>query len=201
MSQPDVKRQLLTPADVARCIDSIADAILRRVQEPADRWALVGVQRRGVPLAERLAKALAARGANAPGANAPGAKAQGANAPPVGRLDIAFYRDDATATPAHPVVHDTDIPFDVTGRTLFLVDDVLFTGRTTRSALDELMDFGRPARVYLVALVDRGHRELPIQADFVGEALDVGPRERVDVHLVEIDGDDGVYAGPQREAP
>ncbi|HNI57980.1 MAG TPA: bifunctional pyr operon transcriptional regulator/uracil phosphoribosyltransferase PyrR, partial [Elusimicrobiota bacterium] len=110
---------------------------------------------------------------------------------------ITFYRDDMGETALHPVVHETELSFDLSGKILFLVDDVLYTGRTIRSALNELMDFGRPSRIYLVALVDRGHRELPIQADFVGKTVPTQKEERVDIHLTEIDGDDGVWLSPR----
>lgn len=118
---------------------------------------------------------------------------------PVGTLDITFYRDDMDAS-LHPVVHDTDVPFDVTGKTVFLVDDVLYTGRTVRCALDELMDFGRPHKVYLAVLVDRGHRELPIQADFIGESVPTADGDTVEVHLEEVDGEDAVWMLPARRA-
>jgi pyrimidine operon attenuation protein / uracil phosphoribosyltransferase len=154
-----------------------------QVRDATD-WALVGIQRRGVPLARRLAFLL-----------------QDAGVPhlPVGTLDITFYRDDTESAPLHPVVHDTDVPFDVAGKTVFLVDDVLFTGRTIRCAMDELMDFGRPRRVYLAVLVDRGHRELPIQADFTGEVAAVPRAETVEVHLEEVDGDDAVWVIDEKE--
>ena len=112
---------------------------------------------------------------------------------------MTFYRDDAGETPLDPVVQETNLPFDLAGKVIFLVDDVLFSGRTIRCALDELMDFGRPARVYLVVLVDRGHRELPIQADFVGKTVPTQKEERVDVHLTEIDGEDAVWLSPPGE--
>ena len=115
---------------------------------------LVGVRSRGVPLAQRLARAMA--------------KASG-TAPPVGALDISLYRDDFTTIAPQPITKGTEIPFTIDGRTVVLVDDVLFTGRTVRCALDELIDFGRPARIELAVLVDRGHRELPIRADYVGQ--------------------------------
>jgi pyrimidine operon attenuation protein/uracil phosphoribosyltransferase len=153
----------------------------------------VGIQRRGVPLAERLAAAL---------------KEKGAPNLSVGRLDITFYRDDMEEKLLDPIIHDTDLPFDVNGKTVFLVDDVLYTGRTIRCALDQLMEFGRPRRVYLVSLVDRGHRELPIQADFVGHTVVTSAEETVEVHLEEIDGEDGVYVKtgldeqiPEKNAP
>ncbi len=158
--------------------------MITKVSGPKGQWALVGIQRRGVFLAHRLAAALEERGASAL---------------PVGTLDVTFYRDDAGETPLDPVVQETNLPFDLAGKVIFLVDDVLFSGRTIRCALDELMDFGRPARVYLVVLVDRGHRELPIQADFVGKTIPTQREERVDVHLTEIDGEDAVWLSPPGE--
>lgn len=148
-------------------------------------WVLVGIQRRGVPLAKRLARTL---------------KESGAAEPPVGSLDITFYRDDMHELTAHPVVHDTDLPFDISGKTIFLVDDVLYTGRTVRSALDQLMDFGRPKRVVLAVLVDRGHRELPVAADVTGEVLKTSPKDIVEVHLEELDGEDAVWVTSGRKA-
>ena len=119
---------------------------------------LVGVRTRGVPLARRLARGCG--------------QAAGGEPPVVGALDITLYRDDLTTIAAHPVLKGTDIPFSIDGRTVVLVDDVLYTGRTVRAALDELIDFGRPARIELAVLVDRGHRELPIRADYVGQDAD-----------------------------
>jgi pyrimidine operon attenuation protein/uracil phosphoribosyltransferase len=138
--------------------------------------AIVGIQSRGVPLARRIARALAPRD--------PGF--------PVGTLDITLYRDDLSTVGTRPVLRATDIPFSIDGLTVVLVDDVLFTGRTIRAALDELCDFGRPARIALAVLVDRGHRELPIQADYAALRVKTDRRDRVDVSLLETDGADGV---------
>jgi pyrimidine operon attenuation protein / uracil phosphoribosyltransferase len=138
----------------------------------------VGIQRRGVPLAKRLAKSW---------------EEMGASPFLVGTLDITFYRDDMHEISEHPVVHDTDISFDINGKNVVLVDDVLFTGRTIRSALDQLMYFGRPHRVLLAVLVDRGHRELPIAPDIVGETMATAERDIVEVHLEELDGEDAVW--------
>jgi pyrimidine operon attenuation protein/uracil phosphoribosyltransferase len=173
-----MKKKLLSQTQVRNCISKLAQGIEKRVREPQADWVLVGVQRRGVPLARRIARLL---------------QGNGDGKIPVGTLDITFYRDDTDEAPLHPVVQDTDIPFDVTGKVVFLVDDVLYTGRTVRSALDELMDFGRPKRVYLVALVDRGRRELPIHADFVGESVPTQDGESVEVRLEEVDGEDAVW--------
>jgi pyrimidine operon attenuation protein/uracil phosphoribosyltransferase len=179
------KKRILTQAQVGTTIAKLAKSISKRVREPHSDWAFVGIQRRGVPLAKRLAEIFAE---------------SGAGEIPVGALDITFYRDDMDEIALHPVVQDTELPFDVTGKTIFLVDDVLYTGRTVRSALDELMDFGRPERIYLVVLVDRGHRELPVQADFVGESVPTSADERVEVQLEEVDGQDAVWTVPNRKA-
>ena len=145
---------------------------------------LVGIRRRGVPLAERMAQKIA--------------DLEGYR-PPVGVLDITLYRDDLSTVGAKPVVNRTDLPGDIENRNIVLIDDVLYTGRTIRAALDELIDFGRPSRIQLCALVDRGGRELPIQPDFVGLRAAAGPDESVQVRLREEDGDDRVVLlGPAR---
>jgi pyrimidine operon attenuation protein/uracil phosphoribosyltransferase len=181
MSAP---RRLHSESDVRAAIERLAADIMARVREPKSDWVLIGVQRRGVPLARRLAALLGEKGA-------PDL--------PLGSLDITFYRDDMAAAPLDPVVQETDLAFDVTGKVIFLVDDVLFSGRTVRCALAELMDYGRPARVYLAVLVDRGHRELPVQADFAGLTVPTERPERVDVRLTEVDGEDGVWLTPPGE--
>jgi pyrimidine operon attenuation protein/uracil phosphoribosyltransferase len=174
-------KRLYNEIEIQTALSELAKALLTQVSGQKNQWAFVGIHRRGVPLAERLAAALEERGVPSL---------------PVGTLDITFYRDDAGESPLDPIVQETNLPFDVAGKIIFLVDDVLFSGRTIRCALDELMDFGRPARVYLVVLVDRGHRELPIQADFVGKTIPTQREERVDVHLTEIDGEDAVWLSP-----
>jgi pyrimidine operon attenuation protein/uracil phosphoribosyltransferase len=174
----------MTAEEVDAAVHRMAEAFASRISEPRETWALAGIQRRGVPLAKRLAARLAAEGA----------------APPVGTLDITFYRDDQGASVLDPIVHDTDIPFDMDGRTVILVDDVLYTARTVRCALDELMDFGRPRRVYLAVLVDRGHRELPVQPDFVGKTVTTGPEESVEVLLTETDGEDAVWVSAAKRS-
>lgn len=138
---------------------------------------LLGIRSRGLPLAERLG-ALLEKTLQKP--------------VPVGALDITLYRDDLTEKVGTPLVRPTEIPFPLKDRTVVLVDDVLYTGRTIRAALDALLDFGRPKAVRLAVLVDRGGRELPIQADFVGLKVDVGPGQRVSVHVKELDGEDAV---------
>ena len=140
---------------------------------------LVGIQRRGVPLANRIADKIK--------------DLEGAR-PPVGILDITLYRDDLTTVGANPIINRTDLPAGVEGQKIILVDDVLYTGRTIRAALDQLMDFGRPCRVQLAVLVDRGkeHRELPIQADFAGKTVPTKRSEIIKVLLEEFDGEEGV---------
>src|ERR1044071_7552098 len=138
---------------------------------------LVGIQRGGVVLAERLRDLLAG---------------VWGKPVPIGQLDVSMHRDDLNQRAA-PDVHPTVIPFDITGKTVVLVDDVLFSGRTTRAAMDALNDFGRPKRIQLAVLVDRGHRELPVKADFVGKNVPTSLSERINVRLQETDAEDGVY--------
>jgi pyrimidine operon attenuation protein/uracil phosphoribosyltransferase len=171
------ERQELMDADrLSRTLSRMAHEILER--HPDIRGTvLVGVRTRGVPLARRLAALLR---------DAAGVE------PPVGALDITLYRDDLTTVGPQPVLKGTDIPTSIDGRTVVLVDDVLFTGRTVRAALDELIDFGRPSRIELAVLVDRGHRELPVHADYAGRTLTTTRDEVVQVRLKEEDGDDRV---------
>ena len=173
---------------MARTLSRIAHEILERHPD-TKRLALVGIRSRGVPLARRLARLIA--------------EAAGKE-PAVGALDIALYRDDFTSLAAQPITKGTDILFSIDGRTVVLVDDVLFTGRTVRAALDQLIDFGRPARIELAVLVDRGHRELPIRADYVGRALSTSREEAVQVWVREEDGKDEIILirkPPPRAAP
>jgi pyrimidine operon attenuation protein/uracil phosphoribosyltransferase len=160
---------------ISRAVTRIAHEILE-ANRGAGNLALVGIVTRGAVLAEALAKRID--------------EIEGTDVP-VGTLDISFYRDDL-ATRLNPEVHRTDIPFDVEGRDVVLVDDVLFTGRTIRSAMDAIMDYGRPHSIQLAVLVDRGHRELPIRADYVGKNVPSAGRERVKVKLAMLDGYDGV---------
>ena len=155
---------------IERALARMAREVVERARERGGELAIVGIRRGGVHLAQRLRKQIAA--------------VTGAE-PPLGTLDIALYRDDLSELAVAPVVGPTDIRFPVTGKTIVLVDDVLYTGRTVRAALDELVDFGRPRRVLLAVLVDRGGRELPIAADVVGVRLEVPDREQVEVRLVE----------------
>ncbi len=161
--------------DVGRAVRRIAHEIVERNRGTLD-LVLVGIHTRGVPLAERLAAALAELEDDKI---------------PVGVLDIALYRDDVGLRPT-PEVGETSIPVEMDDRVVVLVDDVLFTGRTVRAALDSLTDLGRPKRVELAVLIDRGHRELPIRADYVGKNFPTSTTERVAVRLAEIDGTDGV---------
>ena len=163
---------------ISRALTRIAHEILER-NHGIDQIALVGVRSRGVPLARRIAGVLTGVG--------------GADVP-TGSLDITLYRDDLMRTPVgpQPLVRKTEIPFSIDGRTIVLVDDVLYTGRTTRAALDALVDFGRPRAIQLVVLIDRGHRELPIKADYVGKNVPTSRKESVQVRLQEIDGIDEV---------
>ena len=167
---------LMDAARMARTLSRIAHEILERHPDPR-RLALVGVRSRGVPLARRLARLFA---------DAAGSE------PAVGAIDISLYRDDFTSLAAQPITKGTDILFSLDGRTVVLVDDVLYTGRTVRAALDQLIDFGRPARIELAVLVDRGHRELPIRADYAGRTLATAREEAVQVLVREEDGKDEV---------
>lgn len=173
---PATRELVLDAAAVERTLLGMADAIVHQTPDAA-LLVLVGVQRRGVELAERLATLVAQR--------------TGA-AVPRGALDITLYRDDLEVIGPRPVVGPTHLPVDLDGRHAWIVDDVLFTGRTVRAALDELTDFGRPARIGLAVLVDRGGRELPIQADVVGAAVATARGDRVDVFVRERDGRDAV---------
>ena len=167
---------LMDASRMARTLSRIAHEILERHPDVRS-LALVGIRSRGVPLARRLARLIA--------------EAAGSE-PAVGALDIALYRDDFTSLAAQPITKGSDILFSIEGRTVVLVDDVLFTGRTVRAAIDQLIDFGRPARIELAVLVDRGHRELPIRADYVGRSLATSRDEQVQVWVREEDGKDEV---------
>ena len=171
------KAQVLDEAGLDRALTRIAHEIVEQAGGTAD-VALVGIKTRGVTLAQRVAGKMAA--------------IEGVDRPSVGALDITLYRDDLGLRAAQPVVRSTEISFPVKGRTVVLVDDVLFTGRTIRAAMDALMDLGRPRIIRLAVLVDRGHRELPIRPDYIGKNLPTSRRETVAVMLKEHDGIDRV---------
>lgn len=175
-AMPTDQTIILDARAMGRTLQRMADEILER-SASLERVVLVGIQRRGVQLAERLAKTLQER--------------EGVEVPR-GALDITLYRDDLQTVGPRPVVGPTDLPWNLDDKHVVIVDDVLYTGRTVRAALDELADFGRPARIALAVLVDRGGRELPIHADIVGKTIDTPPRGRVDVLVEEIDGEDAV---------
>jgi pyrimidine operon attenuation protein/uracil phosphoribosyltransferase len=170
--------QVMDADRMSRALTRIAHEILER-NRGVDELALVGIRTRGVPLARRLARAL---------------KDINGDDVPTGALDITLYRDDLMRQPVgpQPLVRRTEIPFSIDDRKILLVDDVLYTGRTIRAALDALIDFGRPRAIQLVALVDRGHRELPIKADYVGKNLPTSSKQSVQVRLQEIDGVDEI---------
>jgi len=169
-------RQIMTGDEIRRAIVRISHEIVEK-QAGTQGLALVGIQRRGVPLAQRVADAIAEH--------------EGILLP-VGALDITFYRDDLSLVAEQPMVKGTDLPFDLNGVTVVVVDDVLYTGRTVRAAMDALIDFGRPRAIRLAVLIDRGHRELPIRADHVGKNVPTSREEIVKVLLEETDGEDAV---------
>ena len=171
-----VKAEVMDAAAIDRSLTRIAHEVLE-ANRGAENLALVGIVTRGSVVAERLADRIH--------------EIEDAEVP-VGMLDISFYRDDL-ATRMNPEVHRSEIPFDVEGKDVVLVDDVLYTGRTIRAALDALMDYGRPCSVQLAVLVDRGHRELPVRADYVGKNVPTSRKERVKVTLAETDGEEGVF--------
>ncbi|MCG0238291.1 MAG: bifunctional pyr operon transcriptional regulator/uracil phosphoribosyltransferase PyrR [Firmicutes bacterium] len=170
------KAQLMDAEGMRRALYRIAHEILEK-NKGTENLALVGIRRRGVPLAQRLAAHIA--------------RIEGTEVP-VGMLDITLYRDDLSELSEWPQVQGTEIPFPVRGRRIVLVDDVLYTGRTARAALDALLDLGRPQVIQLAVLVDRGHRELPIRADYVGKNVPTSRKELVEVRVTEVDGEDAV---------
>ena len=171
------KTLLMDEAQLRRCVSRIAHEIVERNKGVHD-VALVGIRRRGEPIARLLGRMIAAF--------------EGVEVP-VGALDITFYRDDLTHKTDDPTLNNTEIPFSIENKTVVLVDDVLYTGRTARAAMDALMDVGRARRIQLAVLVDRGHRALPIRADFVGRNVPTATAEFIRVALPEYDGETGVW--------
>jgi pyrimidine operon attenuation protein/uracil phosphoribosyltransferase len=172
MSLTREKAQLMSASEIDRTLVRLAHEILEKTKD-LDQLAFIGIRRRGVPLAQRLAQKISALEKREV---------------PVGILDINLYRDDLSTVDIKPVVSSTDIKFDVAGKDIILMDDVLYTGRTIRAALDALFDHGRPARVQLLVLIDRGHRELPIEAKFIGRTVQTTDDEIIEVKFQEIDG-------------
>ncbi len=178
VQQPKIreKGRLMSASEIERTLVRLAHEIVEK-NNGGQNLGLVGIKRRGVPIAQRLAVMI-----------------EKIERHPIdtGVLDISFYRDDLTTSGARPTVAAGDIGFDVTGRDIVLIDDVLYTGRTTRAALDALFDHGRPRSVQLLALIDRGHRELPIEATYIGRAIPTSSREIIEVKLNEVDGQEQV---------
>ncbi|MBX5476457.1 MAG: bifunctional pyr operon transcriptional regulator/uracil phosphoribosyltransferase PyrR [Clostridia bacterium] len=166
------KAEIMDKTAIERSLRRMAHEIIER-NEDLSQVVLVGIRRRGVPLAQRLGRYIA--------------EFEGREVP-VGVLDITLYRDDLTLKSPTPEVQGSDIPVDINGRAVVLVDDVLYTGRTVRAALDALVDIGRPAQIQLAVLIDRGHRELPIRADYVGKNVPTSRREVIECRLAEVDG-------------
>jgi pyrimidine operon attenuation protein / uracil phosphoribosyltransferase len=165
------KAQLMSASEIDRTLVRLAHEILEKTKD-LDLLAFIGIRRRGVPLAQRLSQKI---------------ESLEKRAIPVGILDINLYRDDLSTVDIKPVVSATEIPFSVEGKDIILMDDVLYTGRTIRAALDALFDHGRPARVQLLVLIDRGHRELPIEARFIGRTVQTSDTEIIEVKFQEID--------------
>ena len=170
------KTKILDKESIDRALERIAHEIVEKLKS-VDDIAIVGIKNRGSYLGERLAEKIN--------------RIAGAR-PLVGALDITLYRDDLTQASEQPVVHATEIDFDISGKVIILVDDVLYTGRTIRCALDALIDYGRPGQIQLAVMIDRGHRELPIRADYVGKNVPTSLKEVVEVRLEEVDGKDEV---------
>jgi len=172
----NLRYQLMKSDEVLSTLDRMADEIV--AANASRSVVLLGIHRRGVPMAKRIAARMAARTQKEP---------------VMGSLDINLYRDDLTKVAFQPIVHRTDVPPDIDDKDVVLVDDVLYTGRTIRAALDALCDFGRMRSIQLAVMVDRGHRELPIEANFIGKKIATADNEVVEVKLTEIDGEDAIY--------
>lgn len=170
-------RQVMSAQEMDLTLSRIAAEILEEHRDLGDT-VLIGIRRRGVPLAEALQSKI---------------EKQSGRTLPLGILDITFYRDDFSLVGSQPVVESSHLDFDVTDKKVLLVDDVLYTGRTTRAALESIIDYGRPRTVELVVLIDRGHRELPIQADYIGKYVETAENEVVEVRVSSVDGEEAVY--------
>jgi Pyrimidine operon attenuation protein/uracil phosphoribosyltransferase len=170
------KNRIMDQQGIQRALVRIGHEVVEKNGEESN-LCVIGIQRRGVPLAKTLAKNIE--------------QINGIQ-PKLGILDITLYRDDLSELASHPVVNATDIPFSVTDKTILLVDDVLYTGRTVRAAIDAIMDLGRPRCIQLAVLVDRGHRELPIRADYVGKNVPTSKEELIAVNLMDVDGSEYV---------
>jgi pyrimidine operon attenuation protein/uracil phosphoribosyltransferase len=174
----------MSASEIDRSLVRLAHEILERSRD-LNNLVFIGIRRRGVPLAQRISRKI---------------EVLERRKIPVGILDINLYRDDLSMVSERPVVNATDIPFDVTGKDVILMDDVLYTGRTVRAALDALFDHGRPARVQLLVLIDRGHRELPIEAQYVGRMVQTSPKEIIEVKFQDIDNMEKVLLAERTEA-
>ena len=170
------KTVLMDSEGIRRALTRISHEIVEK-NKGVENLIIVGIRTRGVPIAERIADCIA--------------RIEGTR-PPVGVLDITLYRDDLSTLSYQPIVHPTELPVDITGKTVVLVDDVLYTGRTVRAAMEAIMDRGRASKIRLAVLIDRGHRELPIRPDFVGKNVPTAKTERIGVQVEEIDGTEGV---------
>lgn len=181
----EIKAQVMDAENIRRALYRLSHEITER-NKGTENLVLVGIRTRGVPLANRISEFV---------------KEHEGVAIPVGILDITFYRDDLSLVAAQPVLHRTEIPFNLSNKKVILIDDVLYTGRTVRAALDALMDLGRPSSIQLAVLIDRGHRELPIRADYVGKNVPTSSKEVVHVILDEIDGEDRVVITENENSP
>ena len=170
------KAEIVDADGLRRIVTRIAHEIVER-NKGVDELVLVGIRRRGVPIANRIAQKI---------------KEFEGRSPAEGSLDITLYRDDLSTVASHPVVGSTEIPVDINGKVAVLIDDVLYTGRTVRAAMDALIDFGRPRAIQLAVVIDRGHRELPIRADYVGKNVPTSKREIIGVRVHDIDGEECV---------
>lgn len=180
-----IKATIMDSVAIDRALTRISHEVIEK-NKGINRLYIVGIQRRGVPIANRIADKIA--------------RIEGCR-PAVGSLDITFYRDDLSLLSESPCVNATDIRTNLNDQTVLLVDDVIYTGRTVRAAIEAVFDMGRPACIQLAALIDRGHRELPFRPDFVGKNVPTSRQEQIEVHIEEIDGENQVLLGDLAEAP